>query len=191
MQHLLAVLGVVYLGMELHTVEAAGFVAYADGRAGRAVRDKAEALRYLCHIVSVAHPRDALGWKSLEQAAAGIEKGRGLAVFTGGVRLRGGHLAAEVMRHELAAVADSEHGDAELEYLRIDLWGAGSVNALRAAGEDDADGVVYLYFFYSHAVGLYLAVDIAFADSARDQLVILAAEVQNKYSLIVHSVPSL
>ena len=98
--------------------------------------------------------------------------------------------AAEVVRHELAAVAHAEHGNAKLECLCIYLRRAGSVNALRAAGEDNADGVVCLDFVYRHAVRLYLAVDIAFPDAAGNQLVILAAEVQNKYALILHSLPS-
>ena len=177
----------IYLGVELHAVEAAGLVADSDGRAGGAVCDEAEALGHLGHIVAVTHPCYALGGEILEQAAVGIEEGGSLAVFAGCIRLRGGHLAAKVMRHELAAVANAEHGDAELEYLRIYLRRAGRVNALRAAGEDDADGVVGFYLFYRHAVRLYLAVNITFADSARDQLIILAAEVQNKYALILHS----
>ncbi len=186
-QHFLAVFGVVDLGVELHTVKAALLVADADGRAGGAVGDEAEALGHLGHVISVAHPCDALLRQSLEQAAAGIEEGRSFAVFAGGIRLCGSDLASEVVRHELAAVADAQHGDAELEYLRIDLRRAGRVNALRAAGEDDADGVVRLYLVNAHAVGLYLAVDIAFADSACDQLIILTAEVKNKHTLILHS----
>ena len=189
-QHFLAVFGVVYFRVELHAVKAASFVAYADGRAGCAVRNKAEAFGDLGHVVAVAHPRYALFRQALEQAAVGVEKGGGLAVFASRIRLRGSDLSAEVVRHELAAVAYAEHGNAQLEYLRIHLRRAGSVNALRAAGEDNADGVVCFYFVYRHAVGLYLAVDIAFTDSACDELVILAAEVQNKYALILHSLPS-
>ena len=119
-----------------------------------------------------------------------MSKKVGVLPYSRAVSDCGGDLAAEVVRHELAAVAYAEHGNAKLEYLCIYLRRAGSVNALRTAGEDNADGVVCFYFVYRHAVGLYLAVDIAFTDSACDKLVILAAEVQNKYALILHSLPS-
>ena len=186
-QHRLTVLGMVYLGVELHAVKAAALIADADGGAGGAVRHEAEAFGHLCHIIAVAHPCHALLGDALKQAAAGIEPGRCFTVFAGGIALRGGDLAAQIVRHELAAVADAKDGNAQAEDPGVDLRRALGVDALGAAGEDDADGSVGPDLLKAHAVGLYLAVDIALADSSCDELIVLTAEVEHQYTLVLHS----
>ena len=87
--------------MELHAVEAARLVAYANVRAGGGVRAKLEAFGDLCHIVAVAHPRHALFGKDLEELAARIEERLGLAVFARGRVVRRHDLAAEVVGDEV------------------------------------------------------------------------------------------
>ena len=112
MEHFAPVFGVVDLRMELHAVEAARLVAYANVRAGGGVRGEGEALRDARHIVAVAHPCDALFGDALEERAGGVKICDGLAVFTGGIVLRGGDKPAELMGKQLAAVADTENGNA-------------------------------------------------------------------------------
>jgi hypothetical protein len=67
------------------------------------------------------------------------------------------------------------------EKISGSAWGRVSiVDAVGSAGEDDADGVNAFDLVQSGiGVGLDLAVDAAFADAARDELVVLAAEIQN------------
>ena len=185
LQHQRAVFGVVYLGMILNAVEAARFICDSGGRAGIGVCDEFEALRNLCHVVAVAHPGNTLGGQTLEQLAAGVVEGAGLAVFTRGVLLCGGDLTAEGVRHELAAVADAEHRDAEVEQRRVALRGGLLVNAVRAAGEDNADRVHGLDLLDRGLVRLYLTEYIMFADAARNQLIILTAEIQHKNELMI------
>jgi hypothetical protein len=79
---------------------------------------------------------------------------------------------------QLAAVADAQYGHAQREDLRIHLGRACGVNAAGASGEDDADGVLGPNFADGHVVGFDLAVHIALADAAGNQLIVLAAEVQ-------------
>jgi len=93
-EHFAPVLGVVDLRVELHTVEAARLVAYADVRAGGGVGGEGKALRDARHIVAVAHPCDALFGDALEERAGGVKICDGLAVFTGGIVLRGGDKSA-------------------------------------------------------------------------------------------------
>ena len=185
LQHQRAVFGVVYLGMILNAVEAARLICDSGGRAGIGVRDEFKALRNLCHVVAVAHPGNALGGQTLEKLAAGVVEGTGLAVFTRGVLLCGGDLTAEGVRHELAAVADAEHRDAEVEQRRVALRGGLLVNAVRAAGEDNADRVHGLDLLDRGLVRLYLTEYIMFADAARNQLIILTAEIQHKNELMI------
>ena len=60
------------------------------------------------------------------------------------------------------------------------------VGAVGAAGEDDALGVFGLDFGKVGAVRINLAIYVAFADAAGDQLIILAAEIQNDDSFLLH-----
>ena len=184
-EHQRTVFGVVDLRMILNAVEAAFFVRDSGGRAGVGVRDKLEALRHLRHVVAVAHPRNALCGQTLEQLAVGVVEGTGLAVLTRGILLRCGDLTAEGVRHELAAVADAEHRNAEVEQSRVALRRGLLVNAVRAAGEDDADRVHGLDFFNRGLVRLYLTEYIMFADAACDQLIILTTEIQHKNELMI------
>ena len=57
----------------------------------------------------------------MENLTGGIEEGLRFAVFARGVVLRGGYLAASVVRDELAAVADAENRKTEGENLRVNL----------------------------------------------------------------------
>ncbi len=122
----------------------------------------------------------------LEQAAAGVKRGEGLAVFAGGILLRGDDLAAQLRRDELAAVADAQDRHAQREHTLVGMGRTGGVDAVRPAGENDSDGVKSAYLLKAHAVGLYLTVNAALADTAGDELVILPAEIKDQNLLIVH-----
>ena len=181
-----AELRVVDLGMVLHAVEPARFVADGDVRAGVGVRDEREALGDLFHVVAVTHPRHALFGKTLEEFAVRVKKRLGLAVFARGGVVCGDDLAAEVVRDELAAVADAEHGHARVKERGIDVRRVLEIHAVRAAGEDEADGIHREKVRKRRRVGLDLAVNAAFAHAARDELVVLAAKVQYDDGLMVH-----
>ena len=57
------------------------------------------------------------------------------------------------------------------------------VDALRAAGEDEADGIILHQLVKRRGAGLDLAVYVRFPHAARDELVILPAKIQNQYYL--------
>ena len=185
-QHGPTILGMIDLRVELHAVKPARFVADADRRTGGRVRHEPERFRHLGHIVAVAHPRDALLRQAAEETAVGIEPGLRLAVLACGVLSGGGHFPTKILRHELAAVADAEDGDAELEDLGIYLRRAFGVHALRAAGEDDADGVKGTDLVDGHGVRLDFAIHIALAHTARNELVILPSKIEDDDRLIRH-----
>ena len=46
------------------------------------------------------------------------------------------HVAAQIVRHELLAVTDAEHGAVGRKNRRIDAGAVAFVNAIRAAGND-------------------------------------------------------
>ena len=183
-EHLTAVLGVVHLGMVLDAVEAPALVGNGHVGAGVGVSDQGEALGDLLHIVAVAHPGDASRGDILEEAAGGIEPGLGLAVLPGGIVLGGGDPAPQGVGHQLAAVADAENGDAQFKEGGVHVGGGVVIDAVGAAGEDEADGGQAADLLQGQGVGLDLAVHPALTDPAGDELVILAAEVQNDDSLM-------
>jgi len=89
-------------------------------------------------------------------------------------------LAAQQLGHELEAVADAKHGDAELEDLGIDHWGAGLLDAVGAAGEDDSLGPEGADLLERHRAGVDLAVDVQLPDPAGDELRVLRPEVEDQ-----------
>ena len=188
--HLHAVFGVVHLGMVLHTIEAPALIADCNVGASIGMGHQGEALGHLCHIIAVAHPGNALLGQALEQLAAGIIIGLGLAVLPGRILLGCCHLSAQGVGHQLAAIADAKDRHAQLKDLGIVMGRILLINAAGAAGEDDADGVHGLQLFKGGGIGLYLAVDIAFPDAAGNQLIILTAKVQDNDHLMIHIVIS-
>ena len=184
--HLKAVFGVVHFRVVLDAVEPPLFIGNRDVGAGGRVGGQGKPLRHLRHVVPVAHPGNALLGEALEEFAAGVEPGLGLAVFAGGIVLGLGDLAAEGVGHQLAAVTDAEDRHPHLEDAGVVVGGGFEVDAVGAAGEDDADRVFRLQLFQRGGIGEHFAVDVAFPHPSRDQLVILAAEVQHNDFLIFH-----
>ena len=101
-------------------------------------------------------------------------------------------MAAEQMHHELAAVAQAEHWDAQLENSRVDRRRAVRIDAVRAAGENDALRIFRADRLKTDAVGDDLAVDAALAHPTGDKLIILAAEIddQNFFICLLYTSPS-
>ena len=69
------------------------------------------------------------------------------------------------------------------------MGGALVIDAVRPAGEDDADGVKGADVREGGRVGLQLAVHAVFPDAPGDELVVLAAEVKDEHGLMFHGVP--
>ena len=89
-------------------------------------------------------------------------------------------MPAELLRHKLAAVADAEDGNAQREYRRIDTGRVRGIDTVRPAGKDDACRVEGADFLHSGGIGLQLAVDVLLPHTAGNELIILAAKVQNQ-----------
>src|SRR5699024_4607592 len=130
-----------------------------------------------------AHPADILIRQVGEQRAGRIQVHQGLAVLPLG---RLADMAAQHVHHQLAAVADAQDRHAPGVDFRVDGGGIGQVGAVGAAGEDDALGVPGLDLCQVGFVGINLAIDVAFPDTAGDELVILAAEIENDDGFLLH-----
>src|SRR5262249_30304792 len=185
-----ALCGVGDLGMELHAVEVASFVAHGGERYAGGRRADPEARRQCIDPIAVTHPH--IEHRTAGRAAAVreiVEKSRGaghgyfgVAEFT----LAGGSDApAKLLRHGLHAVADAEHRHAEREHRRRCPGWVGSGHRFRAAGEDDAARAEGAHRRLTHVPRMYLAVHPELAHPPGDQLRVLRAEVEDQDALRV------
>ena len=83
---------------------------------------------------------------------------------------------------KLRSIADSKDRNSGLENAFIALWRIFPIYIFGAARQDNADGMIAHHAFVIRVIGQKLAVDILFADTPRDQLIILTAEIQDNYS---------
>ena len=129
----------------------------------------------------MAHPHGLLGREVVEELGlVGLELR--LAELRRARALDG---AAEVARHELHAVADAERRDAEREDLRVELRRALGVHGRRAAGEDERRRVSRGQLRSRQPVTDELRVHARLADTARDELAVLPAEVDDEHGTLL------
>ena len=86
---------------------------------------------------------------------------------------------AELVGHELGAVADAQDGDAPVPDGRVGPGGIRVVDRHRAARQDDRPRAAALDLLPRRVVGQQLRIDVELADPPRDQLGELAAEVED------------
>ena len=139
----------------------------------------------------MAHPADALLGQPLEEGTGGVIEGFGLAVFPGGIRLGRSDLAAQMVGHQLAAVANAQNRHTQGEHLRVHLGRCLQIHTVGTAGENNTNGVKDPNLIHGHGVGLDLTIYAALPDPAGDELVILAAKIQNQNFLHVFSPPGI
>ena len=134
LEHAAAIGGMVHLGMELRGIEPARRALHRSHRARLGMRRDGEALRNTAHGVAVAHPHGLLARRRGQKLARALADELGGAVLA----LVGmGDLAAEDDGHDLVAVAEAEHGQAEVEDGGVDLRRVLGIHARRPAREDD------------------------------------------------------
>ena len=108
-EHVLPALGVRHLGVELHAVQRPfAILERGDRRAGRGRGDR-EPFGHRSNGVAVAHPHLLVLGQILQhdrRVAGPCERGAAVLATAGAL-----HVAAELERDELGAVADAEHRD--------------------------------------------------------------------------------
>ena len=132
------------------------------------------------------HPAGLLARQSLQQPA-GLVHGQ----------LRATELAdlgaldepAERVREQLHPVADAEHRNAQLEQRMVERGRAVGVHRGRAAGQDQSLRRAPRDLLGAHVGRQQLREDAALADPARDQLRVLATEVDDQH-LVARRLPA-
>ena len=177
-----AVLRVSDLGVELQRIDLALDVRHRGVRRVRRLGRSGESLRQALDAIAVTHPDLQTRAELLEQRIVAGQIDLGVAVLA---VIGLGHLAAEHVAHQLQAVADAEHRHAELEdHLRHTRAALGS-DRERRAREHDALGREGADRLLAHRARVDLAVDVELTNPARNQLGVLAAEIEDQDPLAV------
>ena len=84
------------------------------------------------------------------------------------------------MGGQLHAVADAENRNTQSIKLRVNHGRVFIPDGGRTAGKDDADGLLFPDFLHRDAPRDNFGIDVAFTDTAGNQLGILAAEIKDQ-----------
>lgn len=173
----------VHLGVELDGVYVFLCIFHGGHGAGIGGRHGTKALGQLLYVVDVAHPGGLFDFEPFEEFAGRIHHGLGLSEFP----LVGfGDDAAEGFGDQLHAVADAEDGDAQFEDFAVDAGAGLVVYAVGAAGKDESDGFFLFDRIPHFAIADHFGVDVLFPYAPGDELIVLAAEVDDQNLLSVH-----
>ena len=146
--------------------------------------DQLEAGRQLQGLVAVRHPHRQRALQALEQRRVVAQQ---LDLRVAVLALVGGaHLAAQLVHHELQAVADAQHRQSKMQHALVGRRRIGVIDRRRPAGQHDARGMVALDFLERSGAGQDDGEDVLFADAARDELRVLRAEVEDDDRLRFH-----
>ena len=164
------------LGMELESVEA--FLGVLDcsvlaiGSGGY----RAESPGQLGEFVPMAVPDFKFAAELFKEGTVGFDHFENARPVFPAFRMF--NTSAQMMAHELHAVADAEHRESEGKNGGVGVRGVFGINARRSAAEDDALGVQRLDFLCRRVEAKNLGVDIALPDPSGDDLSVLGAEVE-------------
>ena len=119
--HTDTILRMVHFRVILDTIKSPYLIGNGSVGAHLRVSHQSEALRDLCHVIPMAHPRDALGREVLEKPAGGVIKRSRLAILPRRILLGWGNQASQVLGQQLTAIADPQNGDVPGENFWVHL----------------------------------------------------------------------
>src|SRR6267154_746294 len=108
-----------------------------------------------------------------------IDIQNGAAILTALCRL---HLSTQVMGEPLHSVADAQHRDAERENGWVALGSFGVVDRTRSARQHNASGFELANFIERGGARQHRRENLLFADAPRNQLGVLAPEIEYHYA---------
>jgi hypothetical protein len=181
LQDVLPVRRVRDLWVELHAVQPPLAILEGGNRRRGRARGHLGPRRRRGDRVAMAHPDRLVGRQVVEELrVAGLELG--LAELGGACSLDG---SAEVARHELHAVADAERRDPELEDLGVEVGCTICVDRRRPSGEDQCGRVARGDLCRRQPMPDQLRIDPRLADAPRDELAVLAPEVDHQHRALL------
>ena len=186
LQNRRALSGVRDFRVKLHGVKSAFFVCHAGNRAAFGAGHELEARRQFGHLVAVAHPHGehALAFRCGVVLNAVKQFCMPACAYIGMAKLPlvpAFNLAAELPRHGLHAVANTQHRNAKFKHRRRCLVGGIFVHAGVATGKNHAfEGAVFGVVAnpsVGDITGVYFTKNMGIAHAAGDELGDLGAKV--------------
>ena len=183
-QNLRALRRVMHFRMELHRIPFLGNILNAgDGVVG--LGHELKAGRQLQSFIPVRHPHGQLFRHALKQHRRRDHIHFRVPVFA---LLRGTHLPPQRVHHELQAVADAQHWDAELEHTCVRGRRIFVVHRPGRARKNDSHRPIALDLGQLGVTWQHDRKNILFPNTARDQLRVLCAKVQDDDALILQEI---
>ena len=162
--------------MELHAVQASLMVGHGGLRRVVRMGQTHEAGRQCRHGIAVAHPHRRAVIDVGEQIDRIVDKQRRLAVLGP----TGGHdRTAQLLHHQLHAVTNPQHRDAQLPDRRIAERRALLVDRIGTTAEEDAARSQGAELLSGGGVAHHQREDLGLAHTAGNQLRVLRAEIEN------------
>src|SRR5688572_12498183 len=90
------------------------------------------------------------------------------------------HFSAQLMRHQLHAIADPQNRNAEVKDRAIGMRGGARIDAGGSPAENKALGTARLDFVGGNVESDDLRINLTLAHAARDHLRVLRPEVENQ-----------
>ena len=182
-EDLRATVGVRDFRMKQNGVQPPILVGHRGDRGIRAGRRHSESRGRALHEVAVARPDSQLRTDRSEDRRVLVDADQRVAIFP--LRRRC-DFSAERIRHELHPVADAQYGNAGVVHRRFAARRSCVGHTLRPARQHDADRLPRADVRDGSVVRQDFGVDRQLAQTARDQLRELRAEIQNDYGLMLH-----
>ena len=168
--------GMDHLRVELHPIQPPLVISHR--RLGRVVGmgQSGKACRQALHGITVAHPHGRSILDIGQQVHRVVHKQRRLAVFSAACRH---DRTAQLLHHQLHAVANTEDRNAQVPNTRITHRSPGLIHGAGAPTEDDPLGLDGLEFFRRGGVTHHQRKHLGFPHAPGDQLRVLGTKIKD------------
>ena len=168
--------GMDHLRVELHPIQPPLVIGHR--RLGRVVRmgQAGKTCGQALHGITVAHPHGRTILDIGQQINGVVHKQGRLAVFSAACRH---HRTAQLLHHQLHAVANTKDRNAQVPNPRITHRGPGLIHGARTATENDPLGLDGLEFFRRGGVTHHQRKHLGFAHAPGDQLGVLGTKIKD------------
>ena len=172
-----------YFRMELYAIKLAFIIDHCRDRAFACHGISLESFRYFRNIIVVAHPANIPAFYAFEQRTICLQFHGSLAKFADTSAF---NMSTQSMCHELMSIANAKNRHTQLENTGINFWSFFSIYAVWSTCKNYTFRIFRFDLFKRIGIRNNLAVNSAFSNSSGNQLIVLAAEVNNQYKFVLH-----